>query len=88
MGPPVRDWRFPTRVQTRCEGCARGGRLLRPSLLTTHAHTTEAEGVEARPSGKRLPDNDEEVVGMPVWLLILIIVLVVLALGGFGYSRY
>jgi hypothetical protein len=38
--------------------------------------------------GKRVPTTTEEVAGMPLWLLILIIVLVVLALGGFGYSRY
>ena len=64
------------------------GPLAAPLATDVSRTRTEAAGVEARASGKRLPDNDEEVVGMPVWLLILIIVLVVLALGGFGYSRY
>jgi flagellar basal body-associated protein FliL len=34
------------------------------------------------------PTRDRKEGEMPLWLIILIIVLVVLALGGVGYTRY
>jgi hypothetical protein len=43
--------------------------------------------VAAIDRGCGIPSSDQERFAMSIWLLILIIVLVVLALGGFGYSR-
>jgi hypothetical protein len=40
------------------------------------------------PFGREEPDDNEGGVGMSLWLLILIILLVGLLVGGFGYRRY